>query len=516
VTAWKLVGSKIKNYKHFDAVMTVNQAEQLANDPFLVQKHAFYPFISYENRWTQFAKKGKKGEVKSRPIAYAARSDAYIYARYRSLLSELYEQRLAETGLEKCVLAYRKVIDVKTGAGKCNINYANEAFESILSFKKCCVVALDISKYFQSIDHQQLYERWSNLIGKAKLPGDHLKVFNNITNYSEVDKIEAYERLGYYGNVPTTAGKICSGYLKPKHEVPKQLCDAKTFRDKIAGHKSIIKKNTKEYGIPQGSPISDVLANIYLLEFDKLVREYVVKLDGVYTRYSDDILVIAPVTSEQALEAEKHIRELIEKFGSALKIQQRKSTVLEFYSVENHLDFKIIYDGKSKSELKRQKTEELLAIGLDVNLDESKRMIAEAEEKGRSGLNGLEYLGFRFDGKKIFLRDSTFSNLLRKIKIKSKIEARKFVAERPSLTETQLIIKFEARKDYLLESFGKIRDFETRDLRPADWTFWTYVNRVGKTVDPKISRISHQLRNLKKTIRSEADASLMQVINKNK
>jgi Reverse transcriptase (RNA-dependent DNA polymerase) len=515
MTPWKLADGKIKNYKHFDSVMTVKQAETLANDPILVQKHAFYPFITYEKRWTQFSKKGIKSVAKTRPIAYAARSDAYIYARYRALLSDIYEKRLCESGLSKCVLAYRKIVDQKTGAGKSNINFANEAFETIRSFGSCCAIALDISKYFQSIDHKQLFKRWCDLIGKTKLPGDHLKVFNSITNYSEVDKIKVYERLGYYGKIVTADGKTRTGYLRPQCLVSKQLCDAKSFRNKIAGQNgkpSIIKKNTKEHGIPQGSPISDILANIYLLEFDKLVNEYVEKRGGVYTRYSDDILVIAPVSAEQALEVERYIRELIKNFGTALKIKQEKSTILEFYTVENRREFRIIYDGKSKLELKKQLSEELLTRGLDLELEENKILISNAEEQGRSGLNGIDYLGFRFDGKKIFLRDSTFANLRRKIRIRTKIEARKFIAERPTLNRTELVAMFESRTDFILESFGRIRDFETRDLTRSDWTFWTYVNRIAKTMDPKLSRIPHQLRNLKKIIREEADMALKQAV----
>jgi Reverse transcriptase (RNA-dependent DNA polymerase) len=441
LTPWKLTESKIKKYKHFDSVMSIRQAEELANDPALVQKHTFYPFITYDKRWTQYADKGKKGEVKSRPIAYAARADAYIYARYRSLLSEYYEQRLNVFGLDKNVLAYRKIIDPKTGAGKCNINYANEVFEKIRSFETSCTIALDISKYFQSIDHQLLYERWADTIGKIKLPSDHLTVFRNITNYSEVEKMKVYERLGYYGKFTTPSGKTHNGYLRPQLKVPTQLCNGSTFRNKIAGgngRSSIVIRNNKSYGIPQGSPISDVLANIYLLEFDKLVRDHVEKLGGIYTRYSDDILVVVPIATEQAQVTEEWIRGEISKFGSALKIKQEKSTVLEFYPEGNQHSFKIIYDGKSKAEMGKRKTAELQSRGIDPILKESVEEINKEIEKGRSGLNGLEYLGFRFDGKKVFLRDSTFSNLRRKIKIRTRIEARKFVAERPTLDIAQL------------------------------------------------------------------------------
>jgi hypothetical protein len=75
---------------------------------------------------------------------------------------------------------------------------------------------------------------------------------------------------------------------------------------------------------------------------------------------------------------------------------------------------------------------------------------------------------------------------------------------------------FKGRKDYLLESFGKVRDFETRDLKPSDWTFWTYAKRISKTFDSQISRVPYQLRNLKKTILKEADEALFNAIAKRK
>ena len=86
------------------------------------------------------------------------------------------------------------------------------------------------------------------------------------------------------------------------------------------------------------------------------------------------------------------------------------------------------------------------------------------------------------------------------------------IAERPSLSKAELIAMFETRKDFLVESFGKVRDFESRDLQPSEWTFWTYVNRIRKTVDPKLSRVHFQLRNLKEIIRKDADTALLKLI----
>ena len=55
-------------------------------------------------------------------------------------------------------------------------------------------------------------------------------------------------------------------------------------------------KEKIQVGIPQGLPISAVLANLYLLDFDKNILDKVVKgKGGFYRRYSDDIIIIANV-----------------------------------------------------------------------------------------------------------------------------------------------------------------------------------------------------------------------------
>ena len=52
---------------------------------------------------------------------------------------------------------------------------------------------------------------------------------------------------------------------------------------------------TKDFGIPQGSPISAVLANIYMLDFDYEINKYLESIGGIYRRYSDDMVAICPL-----------------------------------------------------------------------------------------------------------------------------------------------------------------------------------------------------------------------------
>lgn len=59
-------------------------------------------------------------------------------------------------------------------------------------------------------------------------------------------------------------------------------------------NRSQIKPNLNHYGIPQGSPISGMLANLYMLEVDKNINELVKAYCGFYMRYSDDFMVVLP------------------------------------------------------------------------------------------------------------------------------------------------------------------------------------------------------------------------------
>jgi len=81
-------------------------------------------------------------------------------------------------------------------------------------------------------------------------------------------------------------------YTKKKADIPLQLCSIADFRSKIASPKGAIWTNPDEFGIPQGAPISDLIANFYLLDFDQALHSYVQTINGVYRCYCDDILII--------------------------------------------------------------------------------------------------------------------------------------------------------------------------------------------------------------------------------
>ena len=318
----------------------------------------------YPQRYTRFAPRGTTGRVKERPIRYAARRDAYIFSYYRHLLSQEYEAELNSLGLATSILAYRRIPLSDGKGGKCNIHFAHEAISKVLELGTCCVIALDVSSFFESLDHIKLKALWCRMLGVSRLPADHFHVFQAITQYAVVDKEKAYERLGHFGSRRTTStGETINGYLTPYKNMPKHLCTGKEFQEKIAGangNKSIITKNHKPYGIPQGAPISDLLANLYLLDFDSLVAGWVREVGGAYYRYSDDILIVVPGNEAAGRALMTRTRDLIRHFGDKLLIKEEKSSLFDFEPKGDGQNCRLLH--------------------------------------GTQGKNGLEYLGFRYDG----------------------------------------------------------------------------------------------------------------------
>lgn len=456
-----------KHYPHFDAPLKLSEIKRIVNDPEIVARNAFFPLIQYEKKWQPFRTPQKsaagkpspsKPEKKSRKIRYAARRDAYIYARYRRVLSPLYEECIRSVGVDDVPIAYRKIRDAN-GKGKCNIEFAKDVFDLIRELKQCYVITLDISKFFESLDHSRIRRVWEGLLGLSPLPKDHEAVFKSLTSYRWVDRTEAYRRLGYFGTKTTPKGDKIEGYLRPFSDMPKQLCTPPVFREKIAGkgsEPSIIQKNENDYGIPQGTPISDLIANMYMMEFDVFIKEISALHGGKAFRYSDDILLV--VQADDDLHAEKieeKVRTSIASFGPQLFIKESKSSIHKF-----------TIKGQTQ---------------------------ACAHLKG-GGKNGLEYLGFRFDGKSVYLRDSTLSNLKRKMTFAGRIKATRHKRRFSDRDAKELIDTFNF--DHFFQTFMRVENFDS-SLSVRNWTFWTYARRAVEAFGTRGKPIEKQLKFLK-------------------
>lgn len=476
---WKLESKKIKNYPHFDAPLSIQNATSLALDPVRVAQNAFYPFLRYDESWQPFRSTNEnnleKPKKKTRPISYCARRDAYIFMRYRDILAQSYEIKLREYGIEDVPIAYRKIPKSKTKtSGKCNIDFAKDVFDEVKSKKNVVVIALDITKYFDNLDHAQIERIWQNLLGVDQLPPDHAAVFKAITKYGFVYAKDAYRRLGYFGHIGEGRNRR-EGYLQQKSKIPKQLSSPRDFRDKILGGDpnlpSLLKRNWKPRGIPQGSPISDVIANFYLLEYDREMARFARRHGGSYRRYSDDILFILPSGSIDYADAARHAMERIRCYGDHLVIKDSKTSVVEFRSCGNGL----IY----------------------------------SKQSGNQGANGLEYLGFRFDGTEVFIRDSTISRYFRKIAVAARAEARYLIRNNPGENAPELMDRLNM--SVLLQRWDRVMKFRAVRNSPKKWTFRTYALRAADTFGNG-GVFLRQLSNTKVHLRSRVEKSLIEFL----
>jgi hypothetical protein len=408
---------------HFDSIPSPEDALALVQDPQRVSKHAFYPFIQFEKRWTRFAVKGVLRKVKCRLVRYAAREDSCIFSYYRYLLSEKYEAALVEAGLSESVIGYRKVKS-STGSGKCNINFANEAFSYIRATSECYVYTLDISKFFENLDHELLRKSWCDLLGTPRLPDDHFQVYKAVTRFAFVDRTQLYEALGIIGT-PAGGSPGTKKYLARREDIPLQLCSPGKFRKVV---KPLIQVNDTGCGVPQGASISDVLSNLYLFSFDKALHDWVGSLGGEYYRYSDDILIVIPKTEDQWDIVMDHVTALVQSSGNKLIINPDKCSA---YHVKRNDP----------------------ACSTDQNCS----LVHKTGCK-----NGIEYLGFRYDGRNIFLRESTRGKLNRAIVESCRRLAKAHVHHNATLTLAEL--QGSINRNRVHKRVGRVKDFEPKAL----------------------------------------------------
>ncbi len=267
--------------------------------------HAFYPLIFHE-----IIERRRKKKNKKRPISYATHLDTQIFSFYAQKLSKIYEAKLkANSELNKVVTAYRRINDAN-GKGKRNIHFAKDAFELIKKWGNCAVLTFDIKSFFPTIDHILLKKSWTNLLGENSLPPDHYNIYRAVTNFSYIRKEELKDTKGNFdeARLAELRKKGIEAFFESGTE----------FREKVVNNPSIRiyknknKLNGRYVGIPQGLPITPLLANLYMYNFDMQVIEELVKTNlCAYRRYSDDILIIC--NPANANKIEKRIRELLKK-----------------------------------------------------------------------------------------------------------------------------------------------------------------------------------------------------------
>lgn len=265
-----------RTYRHFDAPVGEAFAKKTLN-PTFVERHSWSPLISYVKRQKRYKPKLKKTVFKDRPIMFASHRDACILARYAADLSERLDEAYAKQGLHDSVLAYRKL-------GKSNYEFAARALDFARETAPCVILCFDVTGFFDNLDHKILKQRLAGLVGVTELPRDWYAVFKTVTKYRHVRRTD----LAVH---PVIGPRSKSRAQRPVATI------AEVLREGISIHAS----GTPGKGIPQGTPISAALSNVYMWDVDCVMQTTCAVVGALYQRYSDDILIVCPVTAEESL-----------------------------------------------------------------------------------------------------------------------------------------------------------------------------------------------------------------------
>ncbi|RMB58485.1 RNA-directed DNA polymerase (Reverse transcriptase) [Dokdonia sinensis] len=444
---------KDRGYLHL--TNRISKVDRLAAEKYIkstknVVKHRFSPFILRQTttrRYKYSKDLGRRSHksvddkgnlvsnAKVRPIMYATHIDSNIYSYYsQKIIQPKYEAYLKNNALlNNCVTAYRQIDSEDEVRFKYNVDFAKEVFDEVKDRGECAVLALDIENFFPTLDHSQLKKIWSKILGTKTLPEDHYSVFKSITNYSYF----YYDDLRKRRKGHLDEKKIAHLKNQGKFQF---FNDYKDFEDSgIQVYKNQSVGSKKISGIPQGLPISAMLANLYMLPFDESVIENLVQIKGCYyRRYSDDLVVIC--NTKDVDDVEQFVLTEIKKI--ALSISPSKTEKFQFKFVDSRLSCYKIENG-----------------GLVPN-------------------SYLQYLGFDFYGYKTLIKAANLSRFYREMKQSMAIKAKRIeTVQQKYLTDDSIIYK---RKIYRLYSF---RGIQSREL-PASKTIF----QDGKLVNKKFTR----------------------------
>lgn len=375
---------KTKGYLHFDSKRSIKFLWNYIKNPNNIEKHTFYPLLHYiqitkKYKINKETGKREKTKPKNRDLYYASHRDRAIYQYYAYITNYYYNRYMEKRKINEVAIAYRN--NYKKGQGS-NIFFAKKVIDEIKKTESFIIVG-DFKAFFDTLDHDYLKRQLCEIFDKERLDLDFYKVYKSVIQFAYCD-LKNIKAIIY----------------KKKKIAPKELlssdrlCSSSEFR-MWKNKYNIIKKalDRQNRGIAQGTSISAVFSNVYMIKFDEVIYKYISLYNGSYYRYSDDFIIILPKINVDLLKLNS-IYGVVQKEIAKVKLEiECKKTQIYEYNNEKITNI----------------TNEILKEN-DNNLDKE-----------------LNYLGFSFNGKRIKIRDRSISKYYKRMykKIDSLLKQRK-------------------------------------------------------------------------------------------
>lgn len=283
------------------------------------------------------------------------------------------------------------------------------------------------------MNHKYLKQKIKYVLEKDSISIDLYKVLKNVCKFSYIELEDILKEVNI-----------------EEKELSKinRFFEIEEFR-KIK--KKLLNNNKGDFGIVQGSPISAILSNIYMIKFDSLINNLITSHNGIFRRYSDDIFIAIPNIEKGKLICNQ-IKDLVNSIPN-LKLSENKTKYF-------------------------------------IKCDDS---IAELNKENLEIINKnakIDYLGFSYDGNKIKIIEKTVS------KFYTKMYARVKTINRYSNKLNRNIGRRKIYKQY--SHLGA----NTKKIKEGN--FLSYVNRA-KDIFKEDAEFDRQVRNAWKNLNKKLD-----------
>lgn len=229
------------------------------------------------------------------------------------------------------------------------------------------LIKIDIKDFFESVSERQVYY--------------------------------AFQKLGYSSLLSFQLARICSRVVPGRDDLKKRLREKKWRWTAVSRTQQKIATLPYKYGqsighLPQGAPTSPLVSNLVFTKLDNAISAFANEVNGVYTRYADDIVISFSDSSRESCEIVfRKVSELITRAG--YRINKKKSGIRSSHK-------RLIVTGLIiNSATPKLKKEERLKIEAALYHIKKRGLLAHAEHIGAK--NPLNYIN-HLHGKIVFAR----------------------------------------------------------------------------------------------------------------